>query len=76
MAIKPTARLKYYKDYPPFGEGYAIEIYYKDTWELDRFYALQHCIIDKEQDEKNFVHFSIINKMKELQSYGYEVYIE
>ena len=74
MAIpKPQARLNYYKDYPPFGEGYALEIFLDDEWQLDRFYSLQHCIIDKDSDEKEFIHFSILNRLKELQAWGYEV---
>lgn len=74
MTLKTKyARVKYYKDYAPFGEGYAVEIYYNNDWELDRFFSLQHCIIDKPEDEKNFIHFGIINKIRELDNLGYEI---
>jgi hypothetical protein len=67
------ARIIYYEDYPPFGEGYAIEIVVDNEWVLDTFYAVQHCIVDELTDERNFIHYSILNKIGMLQIQGYNV---
>lgn len=72
---KPQARIKYYKEYPPFGEGYAVELFIDDSWELETFYVLQRCIVDDLESERNFVHYSILTHLQKLQQYGYEIKI-
>ena len=69
------ARVKYYKDYPPFNEGYAIEIFDNGEWVLESFFALQHCTVDNLEDERNFIHFSILNAIGKLQMMGYYVQV-
>ena len=69
------ARITYHENYPPFGEGYAIEIENAGEYDLDSFFGLQHCLIDQTNDERNFIHYSILNKIKQLQELGYEVKI-
>ena len=72
MKQKMKARLKYNKNWNG-KEGYVFEI---DTdgngWEFESFVPL----VSKDgQSEANFVHFSIINKLAQLQAWGYEVTI-
>lgn len=75
MANKKVARVEYYKVYPPFGEGYAIEILINNTWSLSKFFSLQHGIMDRPEDEKQLVHYGIITELAHLQQLGYDIEI-
>lgn len=70
------ARVKYYDDYKG-KEGYAIEICTRqsDDWGLDSFYPLVRREGASDEDGKNFIHFSIINKLAQLQELGYNISI-
>lgn len=63
------ARVRYVND---DNEGYAIEILSDGEWGLDTFYPLTKRIDAGADEEKNFVHFSIINKISELYKLGYK----
>ena len=68
-----TARVKYETATDNGKEGYAVEILTDEGWGLDTYYPL----VKREGEERdvcNFVHFSLINKLSELNSLGYEVY--
>ena len=67
------ARIIYYEDYPVFGEGYLIEIMINGEFEFESYFSLQHCIIDSAEDDKNFVHYSILNKIRQLSNLGYNI---
>ena len=69
---KMKARVKYYTDYNG-KEGYAVEIRTDEGWGLDTFYPLVRREGANEEEEKNFVHFGIINKIAELEILGYSV---
>ena len=60
------ARLKHYDEYLSFGEGYAIELKHKDSWELSSYYPVTR---------ENYIHDSILVKLSELQKLGYNVSI-
>lgn len=66
------ARVKYYEDYNG-KEGYAVEIFSEDEWGLNTFYPLVRRDGAGEDEEKNFVHFGILNKISELKEFGYEI---
>ena len=70
------ARVKYYKDYHG-QEGYAVEICTErqtfDSWGLDTFFPLVRREGANEEEEKNFVHFGLINKIAQLNDMGYTV---
>lgn len=55
-------------------EGYTVEVKGSDgEWGLDSFYPLVRRENHNDDEEKNFVHFSIINKIHELQELGYKI---
>ena len=68
------AKVQYHENY--YGqEGYAVEIFSDDDWGLDSFFP---CVRREEADEdegKNFVHFSLINKIAQLNRLGYQIEI-
>lgn len=52
-------------------EGYAVEILtHEGTWGLDRFFYL---VAREGDDEKNFIHWTIFEKLAGLQALGYEI---
>ena len=68
------ARISYQKEYPPFGEGYLVEIFIDGDFHFESFFALQHCVIDDTQtDPKNFIHFSLLKKIAHLMDLGYQI---
>ena len=69
------AVIQYHKDFPPFGEGYAVKILIDGVWEFESFFALQHGIMDTIDDERNFIHFGLIDKIRQLQRLNYYVQI-
>ena len=54
-------------------EGYAVEILTEDGWGLDTFFPLVRREGANEDEEKNFVHFRILNKLRELKDLSYTV---
>lgn len=53
-------------------EGYIVEIRTakNEEWGMDSFYP---CFEKKGGSGKDFVHFSVLKKLCELQFYGYEI---
>jgi len=71
------ARIMYQKETDTEREGYNVEIWDNESgWGLDTFYPLVRREYAKEDEERNFVHFGIINKIRELKEYGYNVIIK
>lgn len=70
------ARVKYYQDYNG-KEGYAVEICTErvafDDWGLDTFFPFVRREGAREDEERNFVHFGLINKIAQLTELGYKV---
>lgn len=65
------ARVKYVND--DRKEGYAVELFLDGEWAFSSFYPLVRRENANEDEEKNFVHFSLINKISELQELGYKI---
>ena len=57
-------------------EGYKVETYMDGEWGLDCFCPLVRRENANEDEEKNFVHFSLINKIKQLNDLGYSIVIK
>ena len=70
------ARVKYYTDYNG-QEGYAVEICTErvafDDWGLDSFFPLVRREGAEVEEERNFVHFTMIHKIFQLRELGYTV---
>ena len=56
-------------------EGYRIEIMVDGEWGTNSFFPLVRRENASDEEDKNFVHYSIINKIKELHQLGYEISI-
>lgn len=69
------ARILYTENYDGGREGYIVESNVGDGWELDSFFPLVASAKNPDEDAKFFVHFSIINKLAQLQAWGYDVTI-
>ena len=70
--MKKFASINYHKDYNG-REGYTVEIMdSKGEWGLDSFFPLVEMKSEIPQT-KNFIHFSILKKISELQQLGYTV---
>lgn len=69
---KMKARIKYEENFNG-KEGYAVEIFSEGEWGLSTFYPLVKREGAEETDEKNFIHFSFINKLAELNELGYKI---
>ena len=69
------ARIRHQKDFPQLGEGYVVEILVKGEWHFESFFGLQHGIMDNIDDERNFIHFSILNKIRNLADLDYSISI-
>ena len=66
------ANVKYYENY--YGqEGYAVEILNDGSWGLDTFFPCVRREGADEGEDKNFVHFSLINKIAQLNRLGYQI---
>lgn len=69
------ARIRYIND--DKREGYAVEILSQEKfnfeWGLDSFYPLVRREGCDENEERNFVHFSLINKIGDLNRMGYKI---
>ena len=57
-------------------EGYAVEIMTDEGWVLDSFFPLYERAGAQKDEGRNFVHFGILNKFRELQRIGYDVEIK
>lgn len=66
------ARVKYNHDYNG-KEGYVIYLCVDGEWVFSSFFPLVKREGANDNEESNFVHFSIINKIAELQAYGYVI---
>lgn len=66
------ARVKYYADWHK-KEGYAVEIYTDGEWGLDTFVPLVRREGAGEDEDKDFVHFGLVNKIAQLVDLGYKV---
>lgn len=74
-AKKMQAQLRYHKK-EDGREGYAINILTDDGWQMDSWFPLVAKVgadaIGKER-ETDYVHWSILRKLSQMQSYGYEI---
>jgi hypothetical protein len=70
------ARVRYCREYNG-QEGYAVEIYTErqsfDDWGLDSFFPLVRREGADKEEERNFVHYGLINKISHLRDLGYTV---
>ena len=57
-------------------EGYLVEILSDNEWGLNSFFPLTRRENAEENEEKNFIHFSILNKINELQRLNYKIVFE
>lgn len=69
---KLLARVKYNLNYNG-REGYAVEINTEGEWGLDSFYPT---VARKGDTEPNYVHWSILRKLNEIQKLGYDLTID
>ena len=76
MSKRKRARLVYHQSYGKTNkEGYSIEIWNGERWGLDTFFPLLRRENADEDEENNFVHFSVLTKLHELDLQGYEITI-
>jgi len=68
---KSKAQLRYLKR-EDGREGYAINIYDNGEWVLDSWYPLVERK-DHGNGESDYVHWSILCKLSELQNLGYDI---
>ena len=54
-------------------EGYLVEILSDNEWGLNSFYPLVRRENARKEEEKDFIHFSILNKINELQQLNYSI---
>jgi hypothetical protein len=54
-------------------EGYIVELMTEEGWDFSKFFPLVRRENAREEEEKNFVHFSLLNEIRELNEYGYKV---
>ena len=75
--MKKKARIIYVND--DNKEGYSVEILTADSeydtgeWGLDCFFPMVKREGADEGEERNFVHFSLVNKIASLQRMGYTI---
>ena len=71
--MKPKkARIRYCVDFNG-QEGYVVETLVDGEWGLDTFYPLVKRDGADDHEENNFVHYSLINTIRELYDWGYAV---
>ena len=71
MKNEKLARIRYIKNEER--EGYLVELLDDNEWGLNSFYPLVRRENAIEEEEKDFVHFGILNKINELQQLNYSV---
>ena len=54
-------------------EGYLVEILSDNEWGLNSFYPLTRRENAREEEEKDFVHFGILNTINELQKLNFRI---
>ena len=54
-------------------EGYLVEILSDNEWGLNSFYPLVRRENEREEEEKDFVHFGILNTINELQKLNFRI---
>ena len=54
-------------------EGYLVEILSDNEWGLNSFYPLTRRENATEEEEKDFVHYGILNTINELQQLNYRI---
>ncbi|MGN0180386.1 MAG: hypothetical protein ACI4DY_13265 [Monoglobaceae bacterium] len=72
---KMRAQLRYHKR-EDGREGYAINILTDDGWSLESWYPLVAKVgADKvgAENETDYIHWSILRKLANMQDYGYEI---
>ena len=70
MKNEKIARIRYIKNEER--EGYLVELLDDNEWGLNSFYPLTRRENAREE-EKDFIHFSILNKINELQQLNYSI---
>ena len=71
MKNEKIARIRYIKNEER--EGYLVELLDDREWGLNSFYPLVRRENATEEEEKDFIHFSILNKINELQQLNYSI---
>lgn len=66
------ARIKYCPNYHG-KEGYTVEIFTEGEWGLDSFYPLVRREGAGDEEDRNFLHFGIVNKIAQLSVLGYTI---
>ena len=61
---KKKARIQHTKEFPPFNEGYLVEIEVNGKWEFESFFEIRH---------DTFIHQSIMDKFLMLHNLGYHI---
>lgn len=54
-------------------EGYAIEIFSEGEWGLETWFPLVARAGAEDTRETDFIHYTFLCKLSELQRYGYEI---
>lgn len=57
-------------------EGYIVELLCGKDWVMNSFFPLTRRENAEENEEKDFIHFSILNKINELQRLNYKIVFE
>lgn len=68
------ARIEYCPSYND-KEGYIVEIYVNGEWSFDSFFPLVRREKATTSENCDFVHYSILNKIRDLQELGYTISI-
>ena len=71
MKNEKIARIRYIKNEER--EGYLVELLDDNEWGLNSFYPLTRRENATEEEEKDFIHFGILNTINELQQLNYRI---
>lgn len=71
MKEEKLARISYIKNEER--EGYLVELLDDKEWGLNSFYPLVRRENATEEEEKDFIHFCILNTINELQQLNYSI---
>ena len=71
MKNEKIARIRYIKNEER--EGYLVELLGGNEWGLNSFYPLTRRENATEKEEKDFVHYGILNTINELQQLNYRI---
>ena len=68
------ARLKYYEEYSSHcKDGYALELNSDGEWGLSHFWRCVRHSKQTENDEAEFIHFTVLTEVEKCLALGYEV---